>query len=1457
MNNKINITASRTICAAAIALSMGLAAPIASAQQLANERVENPIYFADSPIASDALIRLPQLIAQDNLSEAARLTDEIITTLGDRLIESTDPTISITVRQRLHRFVLDHPTLLAEYRKTITPGARALLEQGQWARIARDAWLTEPGCTAALHRAQTLIEGAHFRAGLRALQELESHPDATAHAARAATLSLLAARSTNTQAAWNLAESWSTRAGQSIQSRPPALTPGSRIHTSIDALAWNTDHTGDHNQPTLNAPSLDGPSLDGIVPGSLGRAHLTPYAELDFYQPPAINTAGSGANRIPTPWVSPVVLDDKLYTNDGITISCFDRFTLRTIWRLQTQQDNENLPITPDARVRTGRTIEDTTTITAVGDHLYVPAGLPRNGLRSDNRLLKIDAHTGKVLWGVDVTNLNIPTGDATKQNQSAPSDTLNLASIRGQVIVDQGIVVFGARTQNRNQRLVNLAVVGLDAATGSVLWIHHIASAGSLPFQQSGQIAQSPILSDGTIYWTDQIGLAFAIEAATGTVQWARPLPAPDVYARFSRPSYSTSTPIVNEHGLFTLTTDGTQIIQLDKDTGQTIATRNADPVGESLYLIEVADLIACVSQNRITYYSAERFATATTYQSTTLGGPLGIRGRIVSTGNQLIVPISFGVEIVNPKARQADRRIELDSAGNILALDGQIIVVDETNISSYLSWTTASAILNERLERDPGSAITLAQLAHRANKPKETIAAIERAMSVINPLPVDQRQRLSDQLFDAVLAMIRSQPADSTPARSSADHQASLLAHLSTLAKSHQQVVAHRIALGAWRELHASASKAIAAYQEVLDQPTLSATMWEDSTISVRAGLEATRRIAEILRKSGYGPYRSFDQLAQRERTFLEPLPATTTSTDLSGLDPNQYEQLAKRFPWSSIAPSLWLDATKIYHATQQRSSLSSATSEGLDAARALQQLRVPFDQSVVDALAEHALTTMIAGGSSRSAASAGQARALADELLDTFPNLTLRLAGQIVTPDQIAQSANASNQLPILGSSFIADDQPRLLTGSPLKPTVRNDRGGVVLYAPQLGRIEYVRVGGKVFETFWSKKTQSNEAPMIPWQDEERVLMLQPQGASTAGSGLLESLETSTGQALWSIDELGRKLSEHSTRVPDFAAQRDTHFITPAQGLAPNSQIVIVTDGHTVIVSDRIGRAMGIDFETGEQLWLKDLPANRIHDMDLNAGVLAICGVSYTDQAQQQQEGQAMSIAAAINPRTGDTIQTIDRFGQSPRWIRVSQSGNLYTATTQRVVAINTKAGSIDWMVSDENLAESQAAWLVGDQLLVLDSFTDLWPINLADGVVAGSPIDTRRRIAPNGWIQAHTTIDQFIIASSLGLTTYNQQLELLAVDPISTARPMIDVAWGQSRAIFAQLPLEDGDQAVTKLTLLDPSSARLLDTTELTIPLILDRQPTSLTAITGGVLLGFNEVTVFVRTEINTQ
>ena len=61
--------------------------------------------------------------------------------------------------------------------------------------------------------------------------------------------------------------------------------------------------------------------------------------------------------------------------------------------------------------------------------------------------------------------------------------------------------------------------------------------------------------------------------------------------------------------------------------------------------------------------------------------------------------------------------------------------------------------------------------------------------------------------------------------------------------LARTHEQVVAHRMALGAMHERFNRASEAINAYQDVLDQPELSSAMWEGSEIAVRAGLEASR--------------------------------------------------------------------------------------------------------------------------------------------------------------------------------------------------------------------------------------------------------------------------------------------------------------------------------------------------------------------------------------------------------------------------------------------------------------------------------------------------------------------------------------------------------------------------------------------------------------------------------------
>lgn len=1387
-------------------------------QQLNADSIENPIYIADSPIASDSLARLTELIALNNFDEAARLTQRVITDHGDRLIESGSDGVFVPVRDRIYHFVLSEPTLLSAYRTHITPGAQRSLDEGDWRLVAQSFWLTEPGFIASIYSAQTLIEAAHFQAGLRVLNELNNHPDARILllAQQVSRLTTIAAAYLNTDDAWMAADRWSMRAFNSKAIRQAVAHPSSTEQYSASTLDWNT-----RNQ----SGSI---SLDGVVSNAIATNTLTPLPEID--QLANLNQPRiSGANWDPTAWIMPAANENMLFTNDGITVSGFDRFTLRPVWRLQTAKNIADLPTTQDARSRIGRIIEDTTTITVIGDDLYVPSGLPRNGSRvGDHRLLKLNANDGSIQWAIDIRKLD-------------PS--LKDASIRGQVIVDQGTVVVGARTNNRKKRLISLAIVGIDAITGKKQWIRQIASAGSLPFQQMGQLAHSPVLDDGVIYWTDYIGLGFAIEAATGRVLWAAPLPPPDLYARFTRPSFSNNTPVITEDGFFALSTDGSQILQLNLQTGKIIATRPAIPVGESLYLLSVDGYIACVSDSRIVFYSSSHFATATPIRSSILGGADGIRGRVTVIGTQLIVPTQLGIELIDSARPQRHKTIELSSSGNILALDGQLVVVDEMNISNFLSWKIASAMLEERIIDDPGAAITFAELAFKADQTDRVLDAVVRAISVINTLSHTQQEHYRQQLFQVILDMVDpSRRLDlSTPNQPLASNdQRALLSHLSLLARSHTQIVAHRMALGSWNEKRTSMSQAIGAYQDILDQPALSASMWEGAGIAVRGGLEASRRISTILNTVGYTPYQPFNQHAENELVFIE-----------DSINPDDFEQLARRYPWASITPSIWLNAAQLWSSQSQSSTAINAASNGLDAAIALSELGVPLDQHTIDLLAEQAITVMI--NTNR----AQDAQTLALSISQQFPKLTLQIAGEIITHDQIAIKAARATQLPTLGDAFLSDEHPILLTGSPIKPGTRIDPGGVLMYSPQYRRVEYQRAGRGVFETIWSRVSTTGSKPIVPWQDQTRTLILWAEVEMTQSTGVLEAIDTTTGRVAWSIENLRTTLTQGSSRLADTIARAEAQFTSPTQGSVLINQLIVVTDGHTVIVTDRIGRAMGIDLQTGKQLWRADLPANRIYDLDINSGVLGICGIMLVDQPTQQQDGVITSIVASINPRTGQTIQLVDRFGQFPRWVRVGAAGNLFVATTERIMAINTKEGTLNWIFKDNSLVESTAGWISGDLLIVLDDHTDLWALSLDEGTHTSRPLDLRQRIPQRGWVQLKTAINSLIVASSRGIAIFNREQNLIADDSMNAQTTLIDIAWGNGRIAYIQDPETVGEHSFARLALLDQRDARLLDTKLLQVPAALNRRPSSITAINGGLIVGYDEVSLFVRTTPATQ
>ena len=119
-------------------------------------------------------------------------------------------------------------------------------------------------------------------------------------------------------------------------------------------------------------------------------------------------------------------------------------------------------------------------------------------------------------------------------------------------------------------------------------------------------------------------------------------------------------------------------------------------------------------------------------------------ITGRVVVMGDQIIVPVEGGVQILDPGRPSVSSTIELDATGNIAAMDGQIVVIDQMHASSFLSWDTASTLLERRIEEDPGAVITLTELAFRADRDDDILPSVERAMREVRARPVDQREQL-----------------------------------------------------------------------------------------------------------------------------------------------------------------------------------------------------------------------------------------------------------------------------------------------------------------------------------------------------------------------------------------------------------------------------------------------------------------------------------------------------------------------------------------------------------------------------------------------------------------------------------------------------------------------------------------------------------------------------------------
>ena len=224
-------------------------------------------------------------------------------------------------------------------------------------------------------------------------------------------------------------------------------------------------------------------------------------------------------------------------------------------------------------------------------------------------------------------------------------------------------------------------------------------------------------------------------------------------------------------------------------------------------------------------------------------------------------------------------------------------------------------------------------------------------------------------------------------------------------------------------------------------------------------------------------------------------------------------------------------------------------------------------------------------------------------------------------------------------------------------------------------------------------------------------------------------------------------------------------------------------------------------------------------------------------------------------SIDARSGDTIQLLDNQTTIPRWVRVAQSGNLVVGTNQRILSVSSQAGSIDWVVHDFDLQQTNAGWVLDNQLIVLDEAAGLWPIDLLNGKRDESSLATNSRVVERGWVNLRRRDGGgLIVAGSAGLASFDAENILVGLDPERTDRPFIGAGWGTDRiAMVKRAEIRNESTIQVEMLLIDQQNGILEDRINLTLPSSIQRQASTVHAANGVVVVGFGEVSVLVRTQ----
>lgn len=1365
----------------------------------------SPVFVDDSPRAAEAMIRAGELASIGNTDEACRVLQVLLLDDGQRLLASAgDPDLFVSVRTRVQEMLLANPALLERYRELEEGAAGRDLLEGKLGLVESARLLTPSGFEAALRLAQVRMEAAQFESAWHTLAALERHPDLRGPTGPAAA-----------ELALRIAAYVDAASGA-----PSAL--GARVRAAV--VRWGLDQ-GQGEGVVAQAPALER-VLWALSPAAPVRlAELLPRPLWSGSLGEALPIASTGGERqqgqrVPeqAQWLlaAPTAVGDSVYVSDTQTISAWNRFTLSPRWRVQVNSNSGR----PTA-VGPQSALEELSTVAAGHGVVVTVTGLSvQNSPKSGRAVLALDAQTGSPLWSRSVQDLT----------REEPDE----AALRGPAVIDQGVVVVALERNAARRRLESTVLVGLDVRDGSVLWERPLVSAGALPFGARPVMGDAPLVYEGVVYRADKIGVIGAVDAVDGRVRWARRGAGVSFVGGRSDQPWEMNIPVIGESHLFSLSPGRTEVLMLDRATGALLASSPASRWANADYLLVSAGMLVGVSSSSIVAAPLGEFgAEVETKALLRVQPPRMIRGRVVVVGDQLLVPLNEGVQLLDPRGTgpRPEDLIVLDKPGNVLPLESQLVVVDDREVHTYLVWDAAERLLRERMEsepRNPSPAVTYAELSFRAGRGEGVLPALDRALSALEVDPLaeggDQAQA---RVFAAILEMVEPPSGVAPPTRLDPATRAGLIDRLGRAASSPGERVAHHLAAGRHAEGAEQPEKAVEHYQAVLDEPALASARFSFAQTVVSAEFEATRRLRQLIRERGAGLYDAYQADADR---LLDQASER--------MEPEAFEAIARRYPVSRAAARAWSEAAARYQRLGRAPLAAQALEEGLSAARGVLAPDDPLLSELTGQLVQQlARTGLLFPAIER-----------VRQFVREHPGRSLTEGGQTIDPQALLASLESrlreTERRPRLGdrASGIAR-----LVGWVAEAALAPPAGGPVTDRLMMRQVETDELAlwrvddAGAMGLMWGGVMDET----LLWLDGSGVYLARAQGEGYAADHVFVRRDLTTGAVLWE----SRAFRGHfELGAQDQEIARDPHdpprvIETPLRPGAPVNGLTLAFDPQTLVVVERMGRVVAYDLSSGRTLWTSASSVSPVHDVAVRNGVLSIAG------STSGALGVASGLCLALDARTGGELHRIES-ARGARWTRVSYEGFVLLGLNDAVLAVDPYRGNERWRASAEPLRDAVEVWVLPGRILARSSDTRLWQAQTADGVFRAEPLDHAGRLDA-GFSSAEVIAlgQDAALSTWLGVVLFGPDGSLIGRDLAEIGTTFVPPVFGEQRAAALERtgrPTEDGAAWLCRLTVYDTQSLKALSSADL----VVEAEPASLTLVDGVLLVAVDGSTLVV-------